>query len=232
MPRLESALTLAPAVRCNGRPHDYLRGLETARAVQQHLFPRRLPLPCGWECAACCRPAQPVGGDYHDLFQTSPGRLAVALGDVSGKGLGPALVAAHLHALVRSLLPSEPEALGRFAADLKEHLATFLPADFFVTLFLAVLDLADGWLYSVNAGHPPALLLDPSCHSPAQLSVGGIPLGAFPGERYDVGHVRLRPGCLLAVFSDGLSEARDAAGRMLRVGGHCRRPSRAEPAAR
>jgi sigma-B regulation protein RsbU (phosphoserine phosphatase) len=216
---LEPALKPAPHVTRDGHPHDYPRALETACQVKQHLFPRKLPRPPGWDCAACCRPAQPVGGDYHDLFEAGPGRLAVAVADVAGKGLGPALVTAHLHALVRSLLPPQPEALGRFAAGLNDHLAAFLPPDFFVTLFLAVLDLADGRLCYVNAGHPPALLVDPGCPGPADLSAGGTPLGAFAGERYSVGQARLRPGSLLAVFSDGLTDVHDAAGRMFRVSG-------------
>jgi sigma-B regulation protein RsbU (phosphoserine phosphatase) len=216
---LEPKLTAAPHFSRNGHADDYPRALETARAVQQHLFPRHLPRPRGWDCAAFCRPAQPVGGDYYDLFEVGPGRLAVAVGDVAGKGLGPALVTAHLHALVRSLLPPQPEALGRFTCGLNEHLVAFLPEGFFVTLFLAVLDLADGRLCYVNAGHPPALLLDPGCPAPAYLSAGGTPLGVFAGERYAVGQARLRPGGLLAVFSDGLTDAHDSAGRMFRVGG-------------
>jgi len=88
-----------------------------------------------------------------------------------------------------------------------------------VTLFLAVVEVADGRLCYVNAGHPPALLLDAGYPGPAHLSAGGTPLGAFAGERYAVGQARLRPGGLLAVFSDGLTEAHDAAGRMFRVSG-------------
>jgi sigma-B regulation protein RsbU (phosphoserine phosphatase) len=160
-----------------------------------------------------------VGGDYYDLFEVRPGRLAVAVGDVSGKGLGPALVMAHLHGLVRALLPADPADLARFAANLNDHLADRLPEDWFVTLFLAVVDLTDGRLAYVNAGHPPALLLDVEHTSPALLTAGGTPLGTFAGEVYVVEQTQLRPGSLLVVFSDGLTEARNSAGHMFRTQG-------------
>src|SRR5262245_11042256 len=76
----------------------HLRDLETARQVQQNLFPRELPRVPGWEFAASCQPARVVAGDYYDLFEVMPRRVVIALGDVSGKGLGPALVMASLHA--------------------------------------------------------------------------------------------------------------------------------------
>src|SRR5947207_2302561 len=84
---------------------QHFHDLETARQVQQSLFPKELPhVPC-WEFAAKCRPARVVAGDYYDLFEAGPGQVAIALGDVSGKGLGPGLVMAGLHALIRCQLP-------------------------------------------------------------------------------------------------------------------------------
>src|SRR5262249_42959289 len=77
------------------------RDLELGRQVQQHLSPRELPQAPGWDFAGACRPARRVAGDYYDLFECGAGRVAVALGDVAGKGLGPSLVASALHALVR-----------------------------------------------------------------------------------------------------------------------------------
>jgi sigma-B regulation protein RsbU (phosphoserine phosphatase) len=196
---------------------DYRAALESARRVQQNLFPRRLPRAPGWDIAGHCQPAESVGGDYYDLFEVAPGRLGVALGDVSGKGLGPAVVMAQLHGLARGLMPADPASLGPFAADLNERLAQSLPDSWFVTLFLAVVDLASGRLDYVNAGHPPALLQDPDCPTPAYLTTGGTALGAFPGECYEVGQAMLRPGSLLAVFSDGLTEARNPDGEMFRA---------------
>jgi sigma-B regulation protein RsbU (phosphoserine phosphatase) len=117
----------------------------------------------------------------------------VAVGDVSGKGLGPALVMAHLHGLVHALLPADPAGLGTFAAKVHDRLADSLPEDWFVTLFVAVVDLADGVLVYVNAGHPAALLLDAGAATPMPLTTGGTPPGTFAGEGYAVGQARLRP---------------------------------------
>jgi sigma-B regulation protein RsbU (phosphoserine phosphatase) len=191
--------------------------MESARLVQRKLFPQRLPSVPGWDFAGDCRPAQSVGGDYYDLFAVGPGRVALALGDVTGKGLGPALVMAHLHALVRGRLSGCPADLPRFAADLNEYLAEFLPSDFFVTLFVAVLETATGWLHYVNAGHPAPLLLDRTAAAPVGLAEGGTPLGVLPGARYEAGQAQMGPGAVLTLFSDGLTEAYSPGGEMLRA---------------
>jgi sigma-B regulation protein RsbU (phosphoserine phosphatase) len=196
-----------PDLPCSGNGalacprHD----LEAARRVQQHLFPGELRL-AGWDCAAVCRPARTVAGDYHDLFEAAPSRLAVALGDVSGKGLGPALVAAHLHALVRGRLPADGAALAPFVEDLNRRLLAVLPEGMFVTLLVAVLDLATGRAHYVNAGHPPAQLLLPSGRA-QEWSEGGIVLGVLPEAPYRVGQAHVPVGGLLALFSDGLTDA-------------------------
>jgi sigma-B regulation protein RsbU (phosphoserine phosphatase) len=217
MPLLDSLSAPAARAALNGQTSSHLRDLQTARQVQQNLFPRRLPCVHGWDFAACCLPAQAVGGDYYDVFEARPGQLAIALGDVSGKGLGPALVMAYLHGLARSLLPSDPAGLGRFVAGLNNRLADSLPESWFVTLFVGIVDLAGGWLSYVSAGHPPALLLDGNHSAPVPLTVGGPALGAFPGQEYPLGQARLESGSLLAVFSDGLTEACNAGGEMFRT---------------
>src|SRR5262249_40792768 len=125
-------------------PLLHLRDLETARQVQRNLFPRQLPCLPGWDLAAVCRPARIVAGDYHDLFTPVPGCLAIALGDVAGKGLGPALVMAHLHTLIRSRLPAHLADLAGLVNELNAHLLAVLPEEMFVTLFLAVVELDTG----------------------------------------------------------------------------------------
>src|SRR5262249_11090501 len=106
---------------------QYRQDLEHAREVQQRLFHRRLPGVPGWECAALCRPARIVSGDYHDLFEVAPDHLAVALGDVAGKGLGPALVMAGLHALIRSDLVCPDVNLGNLVEGLNRYLLDSTP---------------------------------------------------------------------------------------------------------
>ena len=202
-----------------GRPESVLDGnsserlaeLEGARRVQQSLFPQRLPRVPGWEFSARCRPARAVAGDYLDLFEVGPGRLAVALGDVSDKGLGPALVAAGLHALLRCRLPERAGDLAGLLTESDAYLRASLPEGMFVTLFLGVLDVRSGRLDYVNAGHPGPLVLSGPEAEPLALTEGGAVLGIIPGASYRPGHCLLGPGSLVAVFSDGITEARGSA---------------------
>jgi serine phosphatase RsbU (regulator of sigma subunit) len=214
------------ATNFDGRPgihsatdHDFLSGaeppgLEEARQVQLCLFPRELPQVPGWEVAAAWRPARVVSGDYYDLFEVRPGVLAVALGDVSGKGLGPALVMAGLRALVRSRLPGWAADLSGLLREVNEYLLESTPEETFVTLFLAVLEVETGRLRYVNAGHLAPLVLAGSAAAEPMALSGGPVLGVFPGADFPEGQAGLRAGSLLALFSDGLTEARDAQGRM------------------
>jgi serine phosphatase RsbU (regulator of sigma subunit) len=187
--------------------------LQTAQAVQQGLFPRTLPCIPGWEFAATCRPIQAVSGDYYDLLLLTPRHVAVALGDVAGKGLGPALVMAGLHALVRCQLPRETACLAESMASLNRYLLATLPADLFVTLFLGVLDTHTGRLRYVNAGHPAPLLLTDGTARPTRLTAGGPLLGVVADAPYDEGEAVLPPGSLLTLYSDGVTEAANPQGR-------------------
>jgi sigma-B regulation protein RsbU (phosphoserine phosphatase) len=159
--------------------------------------------------AAACRPAQTVAGDYYDVFEAAPGQLAVALGDVAGKGLGPALVMAGLHALIRGRLPQMASHLTALVDEINRYLLDSTPADLFVTLFLAVLDVRTGRLRYINGGHPAPLLLNGSTEEVIRLAAGGTVLGILPGAAYEEGEMELRAGGLLALFSDGLVEAAD-----------------------
>jgi sigma-B regulation protein RsbU (phosphoserine phosphatase) len=194
----------------------HLLDLEGARCVQQNLFPTHLPRAPGWEWAAHCRPARVVAGDYHDLFEVVPGQVAVVLGDVSGKGLGAALVMAGLHAVIRCRLAALHHDLAALTAEVNAYLARATPPEMFVSLFLAVLDLATGGVRYVNAGHLPPLLLPDRDARPLKLAAGGTVLGVMPDAEFAEGEVCLCPGGLLTVFSDGVTEAMNADGQMFR----------------
>jgi sigma-B regulation protein RsbU (phosphoserine phosphatase) len=185
----------------------HLRDLEEARQVQRGLFPSALPTLPGWDCAGLCRPARVVAGDYYDLFEAAPGRLAVVLGDVAGKGLGPALVMAALHALVRSRLRPLRDDLPGLIREINFYLLATTPPDMFVTLFLAVLDLSTGRLDYVNGGHPHPLALAGPGAEPVRLAAGGPLLGVLPEVHYEPGRIDLGPGSSLALYSDGVTEA-------------------------
>jgi sigma-B regulation protein RsbU (phosphoserine phosphatase) len=134
---------------------------------------------------------------------------------VAGKGLGPALVMAGLRALVRSRLPYRPRDLAGLVGELNDYLLASTPDDLFVTLFLGVLEVSTGRLRYVNAGHlPPLVLAGPADGEARRFTGGGTVLGMFPGADFGEGQLRLRPGSLLALFSDGVTEATDRAGNM------------------
>jgi sigma-B regulation protein RsbU (phosphoserine phosphatase) len=132
---------------------------------------------------------------------------------VAGKGLGPALVMAGLHAWVRSRLPHRTADLPGLVGDLNSYLLASTPDDLFVSLFLAVLDGGTGCLRYVNAGHPGPILLAETGREADRLTAGGTVLGAIPGAGYEEGRAALAPGSVLALFSDGLTEAASVQGR-------------------
>ena len=188
--------------------------LEIARQVQQNLFPKELPQPEAWQFAALCRPARAVGGDYYDLFDIDSARIAFALGDVSGKGLGPSLLMSSVHTLIRSASPEELEHLPRLISRLNDHLERSTSPEMFVTLFVGVLDTKTGLLRYVNGGHNPPILLPGGGAGPVRLERGGIVVGILPETPYREGQVHLDPGSLLVLYSDGVTEAVNENGDM------------------
>jgi phosphoserine phosphatase RsbU/P len=189
-----------------------LHELEAARQVQQKLFPNQMPMASGWEFAALCRPARILAGDYYDVFDLGSGRIVLAIGDVAGKGLGPSLVMAGLHAMIRSRIYQYVDQLPECMHELNRYLLASTPEDMFVTLFLGVLDTETGRLTFVNAGHPQPILLDLETRQDLHLSQGGALLGVLSGVRYEQGEVYVQPGNLLTLFSDGVADARNEKG--------------------
>src|SRR5215813_12966372 len=134
------------------------RELEIAREVQEHLFPQRLPPVLGLDYCGHCRPAREVGGDYYDFLELSRGRLGVAIGDVSGKGVGPALLMASLEASLRALAPvvDDPTELMERVNGLVCQASA---SNRFATLFYAQYDPATLRLTYVNGGHNPPVVV-------------------------------------------------------------------------
>jgi serine phosphatase RsbU (regulator of sigma subunit) len=188
--------------------------LDQARLVQQQLLPRKLPCLPGWDMAVAYLPARMVSGDYCDVIDLGGGFVAFALGDVSGKGLGPALVMAGLRAMIHARLPQLRTNLAALMRELNRYLLATMPNDMFVTLFLAVLDVSTGQIHYINAGHLPPLVLAGPGAEPMRFTVSGPVLGILPEIHFEAHTVGIEPGSLLAVFSDGVTEATDAEGKM------------------
>src|SRR5438552_13585755 len=134
------------------------RELEIAREVQEHLFPQRLPSVPDLDYCGRCRPAREVGGDYYDFLQLPQGRLGIAIGDVSGKGIGAALMMASLEASLRALA-----SVGHDLAELMTRVNSLVhdasSANRYATLFYAQYDPRSRHLSYVNAGHNPPVIL-------------------------------------------------------------------------
>ena len=187
------------------RERDALeRELRVARDVQRQLLPRTVPEVAGLELAGVCRQAIAVGGDYYDYLPLEDGRLGLVIADVSGKGVPAALLMASLQASVRSLFTTtvNPAALG---ARLNDAVFRASSAARYATAFLASYDPATRRLSYSNAGHLPPLLVRRD--DTVECDEGGMPVGLFEGSTYDTGAVTLAPGDLLALFTDGVTEA-------------------------
>jgi serine phosphatase RsbU (regulator of sigma subunit)/anti-sigma regulatory factor (Ser/Thr protein kinase) len=186
---------------------------ERALALQRSLLPERLPPVPGLVAAARYLPARSgggeVGGDWYDLVRLPGGRVAVIVGDVMGRGLPAATLMGQLRAALRAYaVQDQPPGEVLTSAD---ELVRGLSDDVLVTCVYAVLDARDGSLAVANAGHvPPILLTGPPWDGELALSATGPPLGAGGSEPYGERDVRLEPGQLLALLTDGLVETRTA----------------------
>lgn len=187
------------------------RELMLAHRVQQGFLPAVPPQLEGYEFFDFYEPAKELGGDYFDYIALPGGRLAVALADVSGKGVSAALLMAKLSSEVRYCLVREPtpaEAICR----LNEIFCHSRWEDRFVTLVVTVLDPARHEICVVNAGHLPPLRRDPSgAVEPAGESASGLPLGIDRDVRYAQVCFSLAPGDSLTMYTDGISEAMNVA---------------------
>ncbi len=186
------------------------REIEIAREVQRELLPRRVPALEGLEVAGVCVPAIGVGGDYYDFLLLPDDRLGIVIADVSGKGIPAALLMAGLQASVRSvsLSGSSPAEVNRRVGELLHGTTS---ASRYATLFFAVWDPHAREIRYSNAGHFPPLLVGAS--GAVRLTQGGLPLGMFDGCLYGEGRREVHAGDLLVLFTDGVVEAPDAAGR-------------------
>jgi sigma-B regulation protein RsbU (phosphoserine phosphatase) len=187
--------------------------LAIAREVQAQLFPKERPAVPGVDIQAVCRPARVVSGDYYDFLPLGPGRLGIALADISGKGISAALLMASLQAALRSQAMFDGCGPGRTAeivARLNHHLYHSTAPDRFATFFYGAYDAETRQLEYTNAGHPA-----PLCISGKQvrcLSAGGTVLGLFDDRKYESQVIDIAPGSLLIAYSDGLTEAENPNG--------------------
>jgi sigma-B regulation protein RsbU (phosphoserine phosphatase) len=202
----------------NARLHEHEEALlrmqeelRLASEIQLGLLPNEAPVVPGYDIAGASVPAEAVGGDYFDFTPLDRGRLAICLGDVSGKGLSAALLMASLQTAIRAqiLLDLPP---GQCLANSNTLLARSTDPHRFATCFFAVLDPHQHRVLYSSAGHDPPLLLS-SAGRAERLETAGLVLGFMEGVEYETADVRMEPGDTLVVYSDGVTEATNDADR-------------------
>ncbi len=183
--------------------------LELARQVQQSFLPRRVPEVAGYQFSAHYAPAYEVGGDYYDFILLPGKKVAVLVGDVSGKGVAAALLMAKLSADARVCILSESDPATAFTRLNALMNNTGIPC-WFVTLVAAILDPVGHTVTFVNAGHASPLLYRRTSRTVCEAStpeMGGVPLCVMEDFAYPSCQIRLEPGDSVLLFTDGVTDA-------------------------
>jgi phosphoserine phosphatase RsbU/P len=190
--------------------------LRMAREVQKAFIPQTPPSIPGLECETFYKPARGVSGDYFDFFRVSSGQWGIAIGDVSGKGMGAALVMANLQASVRAQAQqshSDPAiTLNRVNRLLHES----SPVHFYASLFYAEYDPPSRTLAYVNAGQNPPIVIRCRCGRSKvfRLESNGTPVGLFENSSYRSVKFQLEAGDILVACTDGIIDMEDQDGEL------------------
>jgi serine phosphatase RsbU (regulator of sigma subunit) len=193
-----------------------VKDLERAKDVQQALFPQKNVSIPGLRCQTFYKPAQGIGGDYYDLFALPDDRWGIAIGDVSGKGIGAALIMASLQASLRAQALHAHSDLASLMADVDKLVYASSPVQLYASLFYAQFQPATRVLEYVNAGHNPPMVLrwnENGCQV-FQLQEGGTPIGLLEETQFVPGKFRFEPGDVFVAYTDGITETDNAAGEM------------------
>lgn len=199
------------------------REIEIAREVQERLLPQTFPQISGVDCSGICRPAQGVGGDYYDFIPMENGRLGIAIGDVSGKGISAALLMAGLRASLRAVTLSGTGNLASVVHSVNRLVFEASADNRYATFFFGVFDPVTRVLDYVNAGHNAPFIMRPfprdsvissgeTCDIGADCEVirleeGGPVVGLIETASYSNGWLQMVHGDILVAFTDGISEA-------------------------
>ncbi|MFC6486438.1 PP2C family protein-serine/threonine phosphatase [Nitratireductor sp. GCM10026969] len=189
--------------------------MANATAIQRAMLPQPLPqdLSRRAELFAAMRPAHDVGGDFYDAFFVDEDRLAVTIGDVSGKGVPASLFMAVCQTTIRMALREEPDDIGRALERANGLLEAENTTSTFATFFGAIVDLRTGRMSYTNCGHNPPILR--RCDGGMEeLASEGIALGVLSPAGYTTSETVLHRGDRLLLFTDGITEAHDAKGAL------------------
>ncbi len=176
-----------------------------ARQIQERLLPQEIPTLPGVEVAALALPSREVGGDYLDVLRLDDHRLLVAIADVTGKGVPAAMLMSNVQACLHTLAPMDLT-LEAATAHINRVICENTDFDKFITFFHGIYDANERSFHYVNAGHNPPMLVRTDGEVEL-LETGGLLLGVMKNMPYERGVVTLRPGDVLALFTDGVTEA-------------------------
>ena len=178
-----------------------------AREIQQRLFPKSAPALAGFDIAGASYPAEATGGDYFDYLPMLNDCVGIIVGDVTGHGVGPALLMAETRAYLR-VLTGRREDVGEILTRANGVLAEDVGQERFITLFMARLDPAARSFAYASAGHPTGYVLDSAGKVKLTLPRTGVPLGIHPDTQYVSSPViPLAPGDLVLLLTDGIEES-------------------------
>jgi sigma-B regulation protein RsbU (phosphoserine phosphatase) len=198
--------------------HEYMEKqkmeeqLNLARDIQRHLWPRHLPNLPGYSIIGQSKPALEVGGDYYDFIPLDDGKFAFVIGDVSGKGVGAGLIMATLRATLRTQFAQHSD-IDRAIQLVNKAVTNDTRPTEFVTMFLAILDPVTHVLSYVNAGHNPPYIVDED-GTLTELNAGGPVVGILHPMIFESRKVEMKPGSVLLLYTDGVTEAENEAGEM------------------
>ncbi len=184
------------------------RELDLAATIQSSILPKSIPTVAGVELAALSRPAKQVGGDYHAFFERE-GTLTTVVADVAGKSMPAALLVSAFHAAIQ-LLFAEGRELGDIATELNRHIHNWSAENKFITMIMITIDPEAETIQYVNAGHNPGYVI--TGDKIEQLRSHGLPIGILGASSF-MTQVRPVPaGSVAVLYSDGITEAENAAG--------------------
>ena len=194
--------------------------LALARKIQQRLLPQsgRINLPWPYSAWGTSQACYDVGGDTYDVVMLSSGECAFWVADVSGKGIGAALLMTTLQTELRALVRAEAD-LARLATELNRRVTSVAPLGTYATLFLGVLDATHARLRYLNAGHMPPIFMNPRIAHERNFEATGMPIGLLPDGGYEARETAFATGERLAIYSDGVTDAENTDGTTYEISG-------------
>jgi serine phosphatase RsbU (regulator of sigma subunit)/predicted ester cyclase len=188
--------------------------LRVARSIQQASLPKEVLTLEGWQITPYYQPAREVGGDFYEFFELEDGKVGLAVGDATGKGIPAALAVTATSSMLRAVARDSGYSPGKVLEWINETLLARIPQKMFVTCFYAILERNSGSLVYTNAGHNLPCCRHEPTGTTTDLSARGMPLGLMAGMSYEEKESVLVPGEGVLFYTDGLIEAHNPQGEM------------------